>query len=70
MSAEETENRFLRAAAAAQFHKSGSFEPILWNSVIVTMRLSAGALKRAAERARGLDKIAQTPLHLHKAILP
>ena len=35
--------RFIRAAVSAQFHKNGHFEPLLWNSVIVTMRISVGA---------------------------
>ena len=39
MSAEETALRFLRAAGAAQLHKSGSFERLLWNSAIAAMRL-------------------------------
>ena len=43
MPAEETALRFLRAAAAAQFHKNGSFEPLLWTSAIAAMRISTGA---------------------------
>ena len=37
MSAESTANRLIRAAAAAQFHKNGSKEPLLWNLVIATI---------------------------------
>ena len=43
MSTEETALRFIRAAVAAQFHKNGCFEPFLWNSAIVTVRISTGA---------------------------
>ena len=53
MSTEETALRFLRAAVAAQFHKNGSFEPLLWNSAIVAMRisiLSVAAHCRAAKQ--------------------
>ena len=46
LSAEETALRFLRAAVAAQFHKNGSFEPLLWNSAIAAMRISIGKTVR------------------------
>ena len=39
----EVERRFIPAAYAAQFHKNSAFEPFLWSSAIVTMRISIGA---------------------------
>ena len=52
MSAEETASRFLPAAVAAQFHKSGFFEPFLWNSAIAAMRISTEAPRLSRGRRR------------------
>ena len=61
MSTEETALRFLRAAVAAQFHKNGSFEPLLWNAAIVVMRISTGGLRRSRGRCKVLDNFVQNP---------
>ena len=58
---EETVLRFLPAAVAAQFHKNGCFEPFLWNSAIVTMRISTGAPRHSRGRRKVLDNFVQKP---------
>ena len=70
MSTEETALRFLRAAVAAQFHKNGSFEPLLWNSAIVAMRISTGALWRSRGRCKVFGQFRPKTLHLNKAYEP
>ncbi len=67
LSAEETALRFLRAAAAAQFHKNGSLEPLLWNSAIVAMRISTGASQRSRGRCKVFGQFRPKTLHLCKA---
>ena len=67
MSTEETALRFLRAAVAAQFHKNGSFEPLLWNSAIVAMRISTGAPRRSRGRYKVFGQFRPKTLHLNKA---
>ena len=67
MSADGTALRFLRAAVAAQSHKNGSFEPLLWNCAIVAMRISTGAPRRSRGRCKGLGQFRPKTLHLSKA---
>ena len=67
MPTEETALRFLRAAVAAQLHKNGSFEPLLWNSAIVAMRISTGAPRRYSGRCKVFGQFRPKPLHLSKA---
>ena len=70
MPTEETALRFLRAAVAAQFHKNGSFEPLLWNLAIVAMRISTGAPQRSRGRCKVFEQFRQKALHLNKAYEP
>ena len=70
MSTEETALRFLCAAVAAQFHKNGSFEPLLWNAAIVAMRISAGAPQRSRGRCKVFGQFRPKTLHLNKAYEP
>jgi len=70
MFAESTALRLIRAAYAAQFHKNGSFRPFLWNSDIVTMRISIDAARRVNGRCRVFAQICAKTLHLNKAIQP
>ena len=59
--------RFIRAAVAAQFHKNGSFEPLLWNLAIVSMRISTGAPQRSRGRCKVFGQFRPKTLHLNKA---
>ena len=70
MSTEETALRFLRAAAAAQFHETGSFAPLLWNSAIAAMRISTGAPQRSRGNTQGFGQFRPNTLHLNKADEP
>ena len=70
LSADETALRFLRAAAAAQFHQNGSFAPLLWNSAIVAMRISTGAPRRSRGRCKVFGQFRPKTLHLNKAYEP
>ena len=70
MSTEETALRFLRAAVAAQFHKNGSFEPLLWNSAIVAMRISTGAPQRSRGRCKVFGQFRPKTLHRNNANQP
>ncbi len=52
MSTEQIAKRFIRAARAAQFRKNSQNELFLRNSDIVTMRISAGTLRRSSGRCK------------------
>ena len=67
MPAEETALRFIRAAVAAQSHKNGSFDPFLWTSAIVTMRIPTGAPQHSRGRCKVFGQFRPKTLHRNKA---
>ena len=70
LSTEEAPLRVLRAAGDAHFRSNGSFEPLLWTSAIVAMRISTGAPQRSRGRCKVFEQFRQKALHLNKAYEP
>ena len=56
-----------RAAEAAQFRKNSQNELFLRNSDIVTMRFSAGTLRRSGGRCKSFGQFCPKSLHPNKA---
>ena len=70
MFAESTAKRLIPTAVAVQFHKNSSIALFLWNSAIVTMRISAGVPRRSGGRCKVFRRFRLKTLHLNKASLP